>query len=412
MFRYKGKEIEPQKVAAQLSVQAILNGRVVQRGEDLTLYLSLVNAPTGNQIWGEQYNRKLADLVSLQSEIARDVSEKLRLRLTSGEQQRLSKQLTQNPEAYQLYLNGLFYDRRKEIESQRKALDYYHGAIALDPNFALAYAGMSSTYTFLAESSVDAKEALSLSKAATMKALELDDSLAEAHWALADIKANEWDWAGAENQYKRAIELNPSLAGAHYDYAYYLSCLERHSEALAEIKRAQELDPLNLHFRATEGFILLFARRYDEAIQRLQSVIKTEPDNPVGHNFLGYTYASKGLYPEAIAEYQKFVSLEKGSTSGECYLGYAYAMSGKHSEALALLQKLKTTKEYVSPAELAILWVGLGNKEEALDLLGKAYEAHDLQLRHLNVDRHYDSLRAEPRFQDLVRRVGLPADLH
>ena len=158
--------------------------------------------------------------------------------------------------------------------------------------------------------------------------------------------------------------------------------------------------------------ILWFARRYDEAIQRLQTVIKTEPDNPTGHAFLGFVYDAKRLYPEAIAEYQKLIRLEKGSTSGECYLGYAYAMSGKHREALALLQKLMTTTEYVSPAELAILHVGLGNKEEAVDLLGKAYEAHDLQLRHLDVDPHYDSLRAEPRFQDLVRRVGLPGDRH
>jgi tetratricopeptide (TPR) repeat protein len=183
--------------------------------------------------------------------------------------------------------------------------------------------------------------------------------------------------------------------------------MERHPEALAEIKRAQELDPLNLHFRATEGFILWLARRYDEAIPQLQSVLRTEPDNLAGHMFLGYVYASKRVYPEAIAEYQKSLSLEKESTSTQCCLGYAYAMSGKRSEALALLQKLKTTKEYVSPAELAILYVGLGDKEAALDLLGKAYEAHDLQLRHLKVDPHYDSLRGDPRFQDLLRRVGL-----
>jgi tetratricopeptide (TPR) repeat protein len=303
----------------------------------------------------------------------------------------------------------LFYERKKGTESLRKALDYYQRAIALDPNFALAYAGMSSTYTFLAESSVDAKEALARSKAAALKALELDETLADAHWALGNIKANEWDWAAAENQYKRAIELNPSLAVAHYDYAYYLSCMGRHPEALAEIKRAQELDPLNLHFRATEGFILWLARRYDEAIPQLQSVLRTEPDNLAGHIFLGYVYASKGAYPEAIAEYQKSRSLQKefAPTSTQCCLGYAYAVAGKRSEALALLHKLKTTGEYVSPAELAILYVGLGDKEAALDLLGKAYEAHDLQLRHLKVDPHYDSLRGDPRFQDLLRRVGL-----
>jgi eukaryotic-like serine/threonine-protein kinase len=407
-FKYKGKEVDPQEVGTALGVQAILSGRVTQRGDQLQVRAELIDAREKTQLWGEQYNRPTVDIQAVQEEIARTISEKLRVRLTGAQEQQVTKRATQNPEAYQLYLNGLFYDRKKEAESLRKALDYYQQAIALDRNFALAYSGMSSTYTFLAEASVlEAKEALSRSKTAAMKALELDETLADAHWALANVKANEWDWAGAENQYKRAIELNPSLAVAHYNYAYYLACMERYSEALAEIKRAQELDPLNVHFGATEGFILLFARRYDEAIQRLQTVIKTEPDNPTGHVFLGYTYASKRLYPEAIAEYQKFISLEE-STSVECYLGYAYAMSGKRSEALALLQKLKATKEYVSPAELAVLYAGLGDKEGALGLLEKAYEAHDLQLRYLKVEQHYDSLRSDPRFVELMRKVGLP----
>ena len=407
-FRYKGKEIDPEEVAKALGVGAIVTGRVIQRGDDLQISVELTNAQDKTQMWGAQYTRRATDLQAVQAEIARTVSEKLRLRLTGAQEQQLAKQATQNPEAYRLYLNGLFYLRKGNNENSRKALDYFNQAVALDPKFALAYASIPAPYLNLTASGADPKELLAKARAAAQKALELDDSLAEAHNGLARIKMFEWDWSGAESEYKRAIELNPNLAAAHNGYATYLSRMEKTPEALAEIKRAQELDPLRINTKTNEGIILYFARRYDEAIQVFQNVIKIQPDYAQSHVYLGYTYAMKGQYAEAIAAYQKKISLDGETPSELCYLGYAYAKSGKRDEALAILNKLKTTKDHVSPAELAILYVGLGDKEAALESLERAYREHDLQMQYLKVDPHYDALRSEARFQDLMRRVGLP----
>jgi TolB-like protein/Tfp pilus assembly protein PilF len=407
-FKYKGKEVDPQEVATALGVQAILSGRVVQRGDQLQVRAELIDARDKTQLWGEQYNRRATDVQAVQEEITRAISEKLRLRLTGTEEQQLAKRATANPEAYQLYLNEVFYRRKGGFENGRKALDYHNQAVALDPNFALAWAGVADAYRYLAVNGVlDPKEALPKAKAAAQKALEFDETLAEAHVALGIINTDEWDWAGAEREFKRAIELNSNLAEARFRYSVYLSNVGRSTEALAEIKRAQELDPLRIPLRSQEGAALYLARRYDEAIQQLQNVIKLEPDDSVGHAYLGYTYAAERMHPQAIAEYQKSISIDGQTTSVQCYLGYALAQSGKKSEAQAILDKLKSTKEYVSPAELAILYAGLGDKEGAIAALEKAYAAHDLQMQFLKVDPHYDSLRSDPRFQDLMRRVGL-----
>jgi serine/threonine-protein kinase len=408
-FRYKGKEIDPEEVAKSLGVGAIVTGRVVQRGDELQVSVELMNVRDKTQMWGEQYSRRATDLQAVQAEIARTISEKLRLRLTGAQEQRLAKRATENPEAYQLYLNGLFYQRKgSNIENFKKALDYFSQAVALDPKFALAYTAMPFSYLNLAATGQAPAEMLAKARAAAQMALELDDSLAEAHHALAIIKRNEWDWAGAENGFKRAIELNPNLAAAHGNYANFLSIMGRTEESVAEIRRAQELDPLRITIKAAEGAILYRARRYDEAIQVNQNVVKMQPDDAFAHVYLGMMYAAKGQYAEAIAGYQKNISIN-GETSGTlCFLGYAYAKSGKRGEALAILDKLKATKEHVSPAELAILHVGLGDKEAALESLERAYQAHDLQMQFLKVDPHYDALRSEARFQDFMRRVGLP----
>jgi serine/threonine-protein kinase len=407
-FRYKGKEIDPEEVAKTLGVGAIVTGRVVQRGDELQVSVELMNAQDKTQMWGEQYNRRAADLQAVQAEIARTISEKLRLRLTGAQEQQITKQATQNPEAYQLYLTGRFYARKGNIENTRKALDYYTQAVALDPKFALPYASMAVSYSNLTASGADPAEMLAKGRAAAQKALELDDSLAEAHAALAIIKRDEWDWSGAENEFKRAIELNPNLAAAHGNYALSLSLMGRAAEALAEIKRAQELDPLRIAIKSGEASILYYARRYDEAIQVNQNVIKMQPDYANAHIYLGFAYAAKGQYAEAIAAYQKDISISGETPSTLCFLGYAYAMSGKRDEALAILGKLKATKEHVSPVELATLYVGLEDKEAALESLERAYQAHHPQMQYLKVQPHHDALRSEVRFADLMRRVGLP----
>ena len=218
---------------------------------------------------------------------------------------------------------------------------------------------------------------------------------------------NDWDWSGADREFKRAFELNPNLAEAHLTYANLLSRFGRHEEAIAEVRRAQQIDPLDLRMRVGEPVALFFARRYDEALQKLDSLLKLAPDNESAVIFRAYTYDGAGKYNEAIEDYKKSVSLGDTTMSTQCYLGYALTQVGRKSEAQAILEKLKTTKEYVSPAELAVLYVGLGDKEGAIASLEKAYAAHDLQMQYLKIDQHYDSLRSDPRFVELIKKVGL-----
>jgi serine/threonine protein kinase/tetratricopeptide (TPR) repeat protein len=408
-FKYKGKEIDPPEVANALGVQAIVTGRIVRLGDNLQISVELINARNKTQMWGEQYNRKAADLQAVQGEIARTIVEKLRVKLTGAQEQQVTKHATENPEAYRLFLNGEFYGKKGRFGDERKALDYYNQAIALDPNFALAYVGVAEEYEDFAVSSLpNTKDSLVKAKAAVQRALELDESVAWAHAMLGIIKGEEWEWAGAEVEFKRAIELNPNLARAHGKYASYLTLMGRPTEALVQIKRAQELDPLSINFRFGEGAALYNAHRFDEAITQLQHVTEMQPDFSFAHYYLGVSYAMKGMYAEAIVEYQKFSSLEEPTTSLQAYLGYTYAMSGQRDKALAILKTLKTTKDYVSPAELAILYTGLGDKDGAFQELERAYAVHDLQMKYLKVEPHYDSLRSDPRFKDLMRRVGLP----
>jgi serine/threonine protein kinase/tetratricopeptide (TPR) repeat protein len=408
-FKYKGKEVDIQEAAKALGVEAVVMGRIVGRGDSLSISVEMVNIRDGSQMWGEKYSRKASDVQAVQDEIARAISDKLRLRLTGSQEQQLTKRATDNPQAYQLYLNGMFQTRKGGIEGMRKSLDFYNQAIALDPDFALPYAGVADAYRALASNSaIDPKEAAVKVKAAVQKALALDDTMAEAHVVLAALKQDEWDWAGAESEFKRAIELNPNLAQTHFRYSQYLADVGRFTEALTEVKRAQELDPLRIALRGQEGTILYFARRYDEAVEKLRQSIDLEPNDGINHVFLGYIYDARGQYAEALNEYRKCASLEGDSTSLDIFMGHAYAKSGKRGEAQSILARLKSTKEYVSPAELAVLYVGLGDKEAAFEALERAYAAHDLQLQYLNVEPDYDHLRADPRFVDLVRRVGLP----
>jgi len=373
----------------------------------LQISVELINTSDNTQMWGEQYDRRAADLQMVQAEISRAIAEKLRLRLTGAEVRQLTRRATDNQQAYQLYLAGLFHARKGNLEGLQKALDYLNQAVVLDPNFALAFAAMPAVYSNLSDlRGLDPGEAIARGRAAAQKALELDGTLAEAHSGLAVIKRQEWDWSGAESEYKRAIELNPNLAAAHGNYALFLAVMGRTAEALAENKRAQELDPLRISFKGIEGGILLSARLYDEALQVFQNVIRMQPDYPLAHSGLANTYAAKGMYAEAINEFQKANSLY-GVPNGLIDLGYVYAVSGKRDEALAILNKLKTSKEYVSPTGVAILYTGLGDKEAAFQWLERAYAAHDSQLQYLKVDPRYDSLRSDPRFTDLLRRMRL-----
>jgi TolB-like protein/Tfp pilus assembly protein PilF len=406
--RYKGKDADPQEVARSLGVTSVMTGRISQRGDSLVISVELIDGRDGTHVWGEQYNRKATDLLAVQGEISSEIAEKLRLRLTAGQQQQVARRETVNTQAYELLLKGRFYRAKGGTLDRKQAAEYFNQAIAVDPNYALAYAELSNSYrTLIGSSNLDPKEYLPKAEAAAHKAIELDESLADAHYALANLKTYAWAWDEAEVEYQRAIELNPNLALAHRWYATYLRLIGRHEQALSEIKRARELDPLSISVSATVGYILFSARQYDQAIESLKRTLEIDQDYAYTHLFLGFTYAAKGMFAEAINAYLEAIRLGLDSPSTQVYLGAAYARAGDRERAQAVILNLQTSKQYVSPGQWAILYVAQGEREQAFAALEKAYEEHDLQLQYLGVDPAFDPLRSDPRFNDLLRRVGL-----
>ncbi len=406
-FKYKGKDVDVQEVARSLGVEAILIGRVMKRDDQLQISVELMDARNNTQIWGEQYNRNAIELLAVQAEISREIAGKLRLRLTAGEQKQLVKRKTVNPVAYELLLKGRFY-LSKATEGQKKAIEYFNQAIAVDPTYALAYAELSSTYNSLVNENVlDPKEFSPKAEMTARKALELDENLAEAHLAMAGIELFAWNWAAAEREFKRAIELNPNLAPAHTRYMFYLIIRGQHEQAIAESKRAKELDPLSLGANVAVVYGLILARQYDQAIESAKKLLELHQSIPRFHTLLGDTYAAKGEYPEAIVAYKDGIRLGDDSPDTQIALGEAYAKAGEPEKTRAILKRLETGKEYVSPVGLAALYAALGEREQAFVLLERAYSAHDQQLIWLGIERGYSSLRSDPRFRDIMRRVGL-----
>ncbi len=408
--RYKGQEIDSQKAGRELGVRAILTGRVLQRGDTISISVQLVDVQGSNVIWGAQYNRKLADILAVQEEISREIYDKLRLRLTGEEKTRLAKRPTENIEAYQLYLKGRYYWNKRTEEGFRKAIEYFSEATEKDRNYALAHAGLADSYILLGGFGLlPPKEAFAKAREAATRALELDDTLAEAHTALAGIKKDyDWDRPGAEREFRRAIELNPGYATAHFWYGELLSQLGRHEEALAEIKRAQQLDPLSLIINTVSGKFLLYAGRDDLAIEQLRKTLEMDPNFAYAHYILGQTYVRKGEFVEAIAEFQTATTLSPNFTVYKGGLGHAYGRAGKSAEARKLLDDLKeqSKRRYVSWWDFAAIYAGLGEKDQAFAFLEKAYEQRVVMW--WNRSPLFDPLRSDPRFQDLQRRSGLP----
>jgi serine/threonine protein kinase/tetratricopeptide (TPR) repeat protein/ActR/RegA family two-component response regulator len=406
--RYKGQEADLHEVARALDVAGIVAGRILQRGDSLSISVELIDGRDRTQVWGEQYVRKAADLLQVQGEISRDIARKLPVRLTSGEQQRLESGEIRNPEAYELLLKGHFHRARGGTEDRRTAGEYFTRAIAADPGYALAYADLSDIYRSLVNSGLlDPKEYLPKARAAAHKALELDDNLADAHYALANLLTYSWEWADAEREYTRATALNPNLALAHRWYATYLRIMGRHEQAVAEITRARELDPLSPGVNATVGYVLSSARRYDQAMDALNKTIELDRTYPYTYLFLGHTYAAQGKHADAVAAYQRAMALGLDTPATQVFLGAAYARAGDRERALAVLARLRSSKEHVSAGELAILLAALGQREEAFAALEDAYRAGDIQLQYLGVESGFDPLRQDPRFQNLLQRVGL-----
>ncbi len=417
VFRYKGKELDAAKVGRELGVDAVLTGEVIQRGDYLIIQVDLIDVADGAQVWGEQYKHQLADvlavILTVQDQIAQQISDKLRLKLTGEEKKLLTKRHTVSSEAYEAYLKGRYYWNKRIEDGFRKAIDYFNQAIERDPGYAQAYAGLGDSYVLLSWYSVQApKESFPQAKAAALKAIELDDTLAEAHTSLAFIKASyDWDWTGAEHEYQRAIALNPGYATARQWYAVFLSAMGRHDEAINEIERAQELDPLSLVINRDCGWVTYWARRYDEAIRHYFRTFELEPHFYIAHYFLGEVYEQKGDREKAIAEFHQTRTHPEWTTRVWTMLAHAraYALTGEREKAEEKIDELRSlSKEhYVSPYLIGAIYSQLRDKDQAFDWLKKALEERDPYLVHLNIEPALDPLRSDPRFVDLLTRIGL-----
>ena len=408
-FRYRDREFDPQKLRRDLGVDAVLTGRVVKQGDDLIVQADLIDATDGSQIWGKRYSRKLSEISALQGEIATDMSKKLRLKVTGEQEKRITKQYTENTEAYQLYLMGRYFWNKRTPDGLNKSIGYFQQAIEKDPNYALAYSGLADTYAVMAiNADVSPHEVYPKAKAAAMKALELDDTLVEAHATMLQIRSQyDWDWPGVEQEYRRAIELNPNYPMTHVYYMSYLLAAGRQDEALASIKRAQELDPLSLIINSAVARALFFAHRYDEAIEASQKTLELDENFFVARLFLGRSYKEKGMYEQAIAELSRARELSGGISETASLLGYVYAISGKRAEAMKVLVEITelSKQRYVPPYNLAMVYAGLGDKDRAFEWLEKAYEDRNQQLTLINAAPEFESLRSDHRFSRLLHRM-------
>lgn len=409
VFRYKGRETNPQTIGKELNVQAIVNGRIAQLGDQLTLTVELVDAQSENVIWSEQYNRRQADLVSLQSEIARTVSTKLRSKLSGTEERKVAKTYTANPEAYELYLKGLFNWNKRTPEALKTSIDYFKQAIEKDPTYAQAYAGMALAYALLPQYSAGKpEESMTKAKAAAMKALQFDDTLTEAHTALGLISFTyDWNMREADRRFERAIELNPNYATAHQWYGGELGATGRFDQAIVEGKRAVELDPLsliaNVELAATYGY----ARKNDEAIAQLHKIIEIDPTWYLAHMVLSQTYSYEGKFAEAIAEGEKARALDD-DPAVLSYLARAYALAGNRDEALKLVAEMHelAKQRYVPAYGFGFAYAAIGDKDQAFQWLERSFQDRAWEISYLKVDPALDSIRSDPRFNELVKRVG------
>ncbi len=412
VFRYKGREVDPQEVGRDLNVRAVMLGEVLQFGSNLIIKAELVDAEDGSQLWGEQYHRRPSDILSIQEEIAREIARNLQLKLSGEQQQRLNKRHTDSTKAYQLYLKARYFWNKRTEEGIRKSIGYFNRAIEEDPCYALAYVGLADAYDMMGVYHIlRPDEASSRAKAAAERALEIDSSLAEAHTCLAKVKTDyDWDWLASEAEFRRAIDLNPNYAPTHQWYALHLMAMERFDEASAQIKLAQELEPLSLSINVSMGLPFYWSRQYDQAIEYFRKTIEVDHTFSLAHVLLGQAYLHQGLHEEAISELQTARQFDN-TPQVQAMLGYAYTVAGKTSEAEQILGELETlsARRYVSPYLRALIYAGLDDKAQAFKWLDRAYEERNEWLVWLKVDPKLDSLRADPRFADLLRRVGFAA---
>ena len=409
--RYKGRDIDPRVVGRELGVRAVLVGKLVPHGDSISISVELVDTRDDNHIWGDEYNRKTADIAGLQEMISKDIAERIRPKLSGEQKAYIAKPQTQSGEAYALYLKGRFYWKKRTEEGLREGLAYFEQARQKDPNYALAYAGLADSYNMLGIwQFVAPREVAPKAKAAALKALELDPLLPEAHASLGMVKTlYEWDFAGGEDEIKEALRLNPSYETAYRWYATILDGTERHDEVIASMRHAVELDPSSFN-NAGLGFELYMVRKYDDAVAQLQQTLATDPNYFPTHHWLSMTYIEKSMPNDAFQEARKAADLSNGSTLSISDLARSYAVSGNAKDARKILQTLQVASKsrYVSSFEIATVFASLNESDLAFNSLQKAYENRDYNLFRLRTDPRLDRLRSDPRFVDLLRRMGLP----
>lgn len=414
VFRYKGKNVDPVVAGTELGVRAVLTGRVMQRGDNLLVSTELVDLQDNKQLWGQHYNRKLVDLIGLQEEIAKQISENLRLHLAGDSQKLLTKRSTENNEAYQLYLKGRYFINKRTQEDLRKAIDYFQQAIAKDPNDAIAYTGLSDAYASLAFplGAVAPNETMPKAKQAAAQALLIDNDLGEAHASFAYVTFfYDWNWETSEREFTRALELKPNNADTHHWNSHFLMSQHRVDESLRESKRALELSPLDLILNIHLGWHYLYAGQYDEALTQFQKVVDMDRNFAQTYVWLGLVYEQLGRYSEAMGAFRKAIELfPGGSTQALAQLGHCYAKSGNKSEALKTLAELQqlAKSRYVSAYHLAAIYAALGDKDQTFAQLNKAFEERSEWLVNIKLDRRFHVVNSDPRFPELVRRIGLP----
>lgn len=408
VFRYKNQTPDLQQVARQLGVQAILTGRVLAQGDTLNVSVEMTNMQDNTQLWGQHYTQKAADIFGVQDEIARLVTDTLRVRLTGTQQEQVTKRYTENPEAYRLYLQGRYYMNDFSEGNLNRAIPLFDQAIALDPRYALAYAARGESFFYMGGLSLPMSEAIPKAKQDIAAALSIDDKLVEARTIQAAIKFQfDWDFAGAEEDFRRAIALNPNYAEVHHQYAYYLGMMGRPMEGVAEMKLAQQLDPVNPSINVDLNLPYYIARQFDQSIAQSRKALEMFPNFYSAHWALGSALVEKGDYTAGIEELEKAKTMQPTpSVIGN--LGYAYAKAGRKDEARKLLAALKelSKQRYVSSYWIAMIYVGLNEKDEAFAWLEKAFQERSWWLMWIKMDPMVDSLRSDPRFQDLLRRIG------
>ncbi|MDX6497474.1 MAG: eukaryotic-like serine/threonine-protein kinase [Blastocatellia bacterium] len=411
VFRYKNKDPDVQAIGRELNVRAVLVGHIKQQGDELTITVELMDVQANRSIWGDTYQRKTADIQTVQKEIAKNVSEKLSLKLTGADQTQLAKTYTESGEAYESYLKGRYHWNKRTNEGFKQATNFFQEAIVKDPNYALAYTGLADCYTLRSDYGFLApKEGYALAKGAVTLALKYDDSLAEAHTSLASIKAvTEWDWQGAENEYRRAIELNPKYPTAHHWYAAQLLLQGRFDQALQEIKKAQQLDPLSLGINKDFAVILLYKRDYDNALEQCRKTLEIEPHFGAMSTYVAQIYELKQRYPEATAELEKAHAADPDDSEITYALGQAYALMGRKDEALKISNELNLpgNQKVSLPKEAAYLYALLGQKEQAIAILQRAAEDHYMPVAELKMDPRLDELRKDPRVIEILLKIGL-----